>query len=185
EMETERLIRLIEDLLSLSDIEQNRSHGKKEEIFISEAVKEANAMIESLVKQKRIRYETEVEENLPLLYGNRDWFKQMLLNLIDNAVKYTPEGGAVKTSVYRRADDIFIAVKDTGIGIPKEKISRLFERFYRVDKARSRKVGGTGLGLAIVKHIVLSFNGQIHVDSEVGKGSEFIVRIPVQSEKES
>ena len=176
EIETERLFRLIEDLLSLSDIEHNRYHGKKDKIIISEAVKEANTMIESFIKQKRICYETELEEKLPPIYGNRDWFKQMLLNLIDNAVKYTPEGGTIKTSVYRRADNIFIAVKDTGIGIPKEDISRLFERFYRVDKARSRKVGGTGLGLAIVKHIVLSFNGQIHVNSEVGKGSEFIVR---------
>ncbi len=180
EIETERLFRLIEDLLSLSDIEHNRYHGKKDKIIISEAVKEANTMIESFIKQKRICYETELEEKLPPIYGNRDWFKQMLLNLIDNAVKYTPEGGTIKTSVYRRADNIFIAVKDTGIGIPKEDISRLFERFYRVDKARSRKVGGTGLGLAIVKHIVLSFNGQIRVNSKVGKGSEFIVRIPIQ-----
>ena len=90
EIETERLFRLIEDLLSLSDIEHNRYHGKKDKIIISEAVKEANTMIESFIKQKRICYETELEEKLPPIYGNRDWFKQMLLNLIDNAVKYTP-----------------------------------------------------------------------------------------------
>jgi two-component system phosphate regulon sensor histidine kinase PhoR len=106
-----------------------------------------------------------------------------MLNLIENAMKYTPDHGVVKVLVYKKYDNIFLVIKDTGIGIPKQDIPRLFERFYRVDKARSRKVGGTGLGLAIVKHIVMSFNGDIKVQSEIDKGTEFTVRIPMIEQK--
>jgi two-component system phosphate regulon sensor histidine kinase PhoR len=132
-----------------------------------------------MAKQKNIKYTSELEKELSPIYGSRDWFKQLMLNLIDNAIKYTPEGGRVKVTAYQREKNIFISVKDTGIGIPKKDIPRLFERFYRVDKARSRKVGGTGLGLAIVKHIVIAFEGEIKVKSEEGKGTEFLVRIPI------
>ncbi|WP_408625493.1 two-component system histidine kinase PnpS [Crassaminicella thermophila] len=183
DIETERLTRLIDDLLTLSSIENHKFATKKEEININEIINETNVMAEALAKQKQITYNTELESNLPSIYGNRDWFKQMILNLVENAIKYTQEQGQVKLFVYERYNNIFIVVKDNGIGIPKEDIPRLFERFYRVDKARSRKIGGTGLGLAIVKHIVLSFNGEIKVNSQLGKGSEFIVRIPI-SERE-
>lgn len=180
EIETERLTRLIDDLLTLSDIESNGiGFAKKVNIPISDVIYEISHMAEELAKQKNIRYSHEVEENLPFLYGSRDWFKQLLLNLVENAIKYTTEDGEVKVLVYKRKSNLFVTVKDTGIGIPKKDIPRLFERFYRVDKARSRKVGGTGLGLAIVKHIVISFGGEIKVKSEEGKGSEFIVRIPL------
>ena len=101
------------------------------------------------------------------------------MNLVENAIKYTPKNGEVKVFGYQRKNNIFIKVKDSGIGIPKKDISRLFERFYRVDKARSQKIGGTGLGLAIVKHIVIAFGGEIRVKSEEGKGTEFTVRIPL------
>jgi two-component system phosphate regulon sensor histidine kinase PhoR len=101
-----------------------------------------------------------------------------MLNLIDNAIKYTPSGGKVTIMIKDEGEDAFISVKDTGIGIAKEHIPRLFERFYRVDKGRSRNMGGTGLGLAIVKHVVMSMNGTIDVNSELGRGTEFIVRLP-------
>ncbi|HQI17124.1 MAG TPA: ATP-binding protein, partial [Bacillota bacterium] len=112
-------------------------------------------------------------------------FKQMLINLIDNAVKYTPENGKVSIEAYKQSHDadldkLIIKVKDNGIGIPKQHIPRLFERFYRVDKARYRSIGGTGLGLAIVKHIVILFNGEIEVTSEVGKGTEFRIILPLK-----
>lgn len=180
EIETDRITRLIDDLLSLSAIEYNKGSSKLEPIDIKETINQVSIMVENLVLQKAITYEVEIESAIPMINGNRDWFKQMLLNLIENAIKYTSDHGKVKVLVYRRYESIFIVVKDTGIGIPKEDIPRLFERFYRVDKARSRKVGGTGLGLAIVKHIVLSFKGDIRVNSELGKGSEFIVRFPIQ-----
>ncbi|RDC49282.1 GHKL domain-containing protein, partial [Acinetobacter sp. RIT592] len=110
--------------------------------------------------------------------SNRDYIKQIFLNLIDNAIKYTPDGGFVETSVYESNEEVFIKVSDNGIGISKEDKDRVFERFYRVDKARSRDVGGTGLGLAIVKHIVKSLNGTICVKSELNIGTEFTVTIP-------
>ncbi len=180
EIETGRLTRLIDDLLTLSDIESNKlAFGQKEDVSVKEVITEIDHMMDRLVKQKDIQYISEIEERLSNFYGNRDWFKQLVLNLVDNAIKYTPVGGKVKIKCFQENSSIFISVKDTGIGIPKKDIPRLFERFYRVDKARSRKVGGTGLGLAIVKHIVLSLDGDIIVTSEEGKGSEFLVRIPV------
>jgi two-component system phosphate regulon sensor histidine kinase PhoR len=180
DIETERLKRLIDDLLTLSAIENHKVAANRDVIYIKDIIDQMNMLTESLAKQKDISYSTELEANLPLIYGNRDLFKQMILNLVENAIKYTPESGQVKVLAYKRYDHIFVVVKDTGIGIPKEHIPRLFERFYRVDKARSRKIGGTGLGLAIVKHIVLSFDGEIKVNSKLGKGSEFVVRIPIK-----
>ena len=180
EIETERLTRLIEDLLSLSAIESGKLIYSKEQIMINETVEEINLMVGPLIKQKNLNYQTEVESALPPIVGNKDWFKQMIINLIDNAIKYTPEEGLIKLLVYKRYKNLFTVVKDTGIGIPKGDIPRLFERFYRVDKARSRKIGGTGLGLAIVKHIVLAFFGDIRVSSEVGKGTEFVLKIPLE-----
>ncbi|WIF95360.1 two-component system histidine kinase PnpS [Caminicella sporogenes] len=180
EIEAERLTRLIDDLLTLSDIESNKlSSNKKEYIDVYEEMIQIKDMMEEIAKQKDIEFICEIQESLPNIYGNRDWFKQMIINLVDNAIKYTPEGGIVRVSAYEKENSIFISVKDTGIGIPKKDIPRLFERFYRVDKARSRKVGGTGLGLAIVKHIVLSFGGKVDVYSEEGKGAEFLVKIPL------
>ncbi len=180
EIETGRLTRLIDDLLTLSDIESNKiSFGQREDVPVNEVITEINHMLKSLAAQKEINYITDVEEDIPHFYGNKDWFKQLIINLVENAIKYTPKGGTVKVRVSQKEGNIFISVKDTGIGIPKKDIPRLFERFYRVDKARSRKVGGTGLGLAIVKHIVLSFQGEIFVESEEGKGTEFTVRIPL------
>ncbi len=183
EIETERLRRLIDDLLSLSAIENTKFPIAREEISVNAVITEINNMVEGLVMQKHIQYITEIESSLPPIIGNRDWFKQMMLNLIENAMKYTPDHGVVKVLAYKKYDNIFLVIKDTGIGIPKLDIPRLFERFYRVDKARSRKVGGTGLGLAIVKHIVMSFNGDIKVQSEIDKGTEFTVRIPIIEQK--
>ncbi|MCG4586302.1 ATP-binding protein, partial [Anaerosalibacter bizertensis] len=121
----------------------------------------------------------EIEENIPQLYGSYNHFRQMLMNLIDNGIKYTPNGGKVKVSVFEKDEKLVIKVKDTGIGIDKKHQNRLFERFYRADKARSRQVGGTGLGLAIVKHIVLMFNGKIDLQSEPNRGSIFTIEIPL------
>jgi signal transduction histidine kinase len=101
----------------------------------------------------------------------------MLINLIDNAVKYTPEGGTIGVRVTQLDSRFRIEVFDTGIGIPKEHLPRIFERFYRVDKTRSRKLGGTGLGLSIVKHVAIIHGGKVEVESEEGKGSKFIITL--------
>ena len=180
ELETSRLSRLLDDLLILSNIETSQiGMGRKSEIDMGKTIGEVLDMVEMAAKSKSIELRSEIPGDLPFVYGNRDWFKQMVLNLVDNAVKYTPENGEVGLFAYKLDSDVFIKVKDNGMGISEKDISRLFERFYRVDKARSREIGGTGLGLAIVKHIVLAFGGDIKVRSDEGKGTEFIVKIPI------
>ena len=111
--------------------------------------------------------------------------KQLILNLIDNAIKYSKEEGFVRLILLEDSKKILFSVEDDGIGIPSEDIDRIFERFYRVDKARSKQVGGTGLGLAIVKHIVLNLNGNIKVHSELNKGSKFIIEFPKNDKDDS
>ncbi len=118
-------------------------------------------------------------EKVPLLIGNKDKYNQMIINLVDNAIKYTEPNGYVSIGTKQDKGNIVFWVEDTGVGISEEHLDRIFERFYRVDKARSRAEGGTGLGLAIVKHIVLSINGKIEVKSEPKKGTKFIVKIPL------
>ncbi|HOE57440.1 MAG TPA: ATP-binding protein, partial [Bacillota bacterium] len=178
EHEADRLYRLINDILSLSDLERRKAKIIKKEIKVDNIINEVLSMLKSQSDNKNIGLSADVQEDIKNLTGDTDKFKQMLINLVDNAIKYTPEGGKVRVEAYNQGDKasvdkIVIKVRDNGIGIPKLQIPRLFERFYRVDKARSRNVGGTGLGLAIVKHIVILFNGEIEVESEVGKGTEF------------
>ncbi|MGE5632869.1 MAG: two-component system histidine kinase PnpS [Caulobacteraceae bacterium] len=185
ESETDRLYRLISDILSLSELEQKMVKSATE-IEVEKTVKEVLSMIKNEADRKCIELTSEVQEGIDNLWGDPDKFKQMLLNLVDNAVKYTPEKGKVKVEAYKQTDfngeeRLTINVIDNGIGIPREHIPRLFERFYRVDKARSRKVGGTGLGLAIVKHIVILFGGEIEVRSEEGKGTVFSVTLPLKA----
>lgn len=179
DIEANRLTLLVQDLLLLSEIENKHNAMKQEKIDVNKSIQEVNLFLGELAKQKEIKIIGEVNENLPNIYGSLSWFKQMLINLIDNAIKYTPQGGEIKVTGYCNRNNLVIKIKDTGIGIDKEHISRLFERFYRVDKARTRQIGGTGLGLAIVKHIVLSFNGKIKVKSEVNQGTEFKITLPV------
>ncbi|WP_408607032.1 two-component system histidine kinase PnpS [Anaeromicrobium sediminis] len=180
EIETERLNRLIDDILTLSEIENRSSNTRKEEINVKSSIEEVFFIMKRIGEEKNIECDLEISSSLSSIYGNRDWFKQMLINLIGNGIKYTNENGKIYIKVYEKYNKIIISVKDTGIGIPKEDIPRLFERFYRVDKARSRKVGGTGLGLAIVKHIILSFKGSISINSTLGEGSEFVIKLPIK-----
>ncbi|MDU7905189.1 MAG: ATP-binding protein, partial [Peptostreptococcaceae bacterium] len=177
ENESDRLKRLIDDNLLLSFIE-NKDTISYEKIDISNLFKEIYELTINYAKSKNIELRYKIENEDIVINSNRDYIKQIFLNLIDNAIKYTPDGGFVETSVYQNDENIFINIKDNGIGISKEDTSRVFERFYRVDKARSRDVGGTGLGLAIVKHIVKSLNGTIDIKSELNVGTEFIVSIP-------
>lgn len=175
--EAERLTRLINDILILSDLE-NIKDGVFEPINVKTSIENITDMIKKSADDKNIKLEYSIDKNI-FVYGNKDRFKQMLLNLVDNAVKYTDNGGSVGVSARENKKNCIIEVTDNGIGIDKKHLGRLFERFYRVDKARSRARGGTGLGLAIVKHIVLSMDGSISVESEVSKGSKFIVKLPL------
>lgn len=184
ENEADRLYRLINDILSLSELEQRIIKTKKESINVEESIIEVVSMLKGQSEDKNIELSVDLDKGLQRLNGDPDKLKQMLINLIDNAIKYTPENGKVVVEAHNLSgetgrDKVVIKVTDNGIGISSQHIPRLFERFYRVDKARSRKVGGTGLGLAIVKHIVILFNGEIKVTSEAGKGTEFKIILPV------
>ncbi|MCM0648745.1 cell wall metabolism sensor histidine kinase WalK [Clostridium swellfunianum] len=174
--EAERLTRLINDILTLSYIEQHKEI--KSELFnVNQVIQDVYYLMKNTAENKKINLKTEINKDI-MLKGDIDKFKQMLINLVDNAIKYSEEGDRVFIGADIENNKKIIWVEDTGVGMSKEHLSRIFERFYRVDKARSRAQGGTGLGLAIVKHIVLSLNGSINVESEVGKGTKFTVKIP-------
>jgi two-component system phosphate regulon sensor histidine kinase PhoR len=182
-IESERLSRLIDDILLLSDIE-NSSYIPAAVTDMRDGVSEALTLLESKAKSKQIELCVSMDKKAVTASAEKDRIKQMAINLIDNAIKYTPSGGKVSVSVIREDGFGLLRVEDTGIGIPQGNIPRLFERFYRVDKSRSRALGGTGLGLAIVKHIVKLFGGHITVISEVGKGSVFTVSLPLDKDLE-
>jgi len=177
ESESDRLKRLIDDILLLSFIETKESKSL-ELVYIHEVFMEVYELTSYFAKSKNINLSYIFEDENISILSNRDYIKQIFLNLVDNAIKYTPDNKMVYIKVNYEEDNLIIKVCDNGVGIPKEDINRIFERFYRVDKARSRDVGGTGLGLAIVKHIVKNLGGTINVKSELGQGSEFIVTIP-------
>lgn len=169
--ETDRLTLLIEDILILSNIE-NMNKLSNEKFNPNEVVEDVINMIKKEAAKKNISIEVEKKFN-GLLVGDKDKFYQVVLNLTTNSIKYSNENGNVKIFTNKSKDKFVLMVKDDGIGIPKEDLPRIFERFYIVDKSRTSK--STGLGLAIVKHIVKLFNGEIFVESEVGKGSKFTV----------
>jgi signal transduction histidine kinase len=177
-IETARLNRLIEDLLIISDIESGRENKAPEKIDINETIMETIDFLNNIAQAKGIKLITNFKEENIFIQGSHDRFKQMMLNLLENAIKYSPDNTKVLINVTCLESTIQIEVIDEGIGIPSEHLPRLFERFYRVDKSRSQKVGGTGLGLAIVKHIVSLFEGEISVKSIEGKGSIFTVKLP-------
>ncbi len=176
DIEAERLFSLIQDILILQEIESKREFERVPS-DLNECV---NAVIELLhpeIQDSPIQIIFEPQPYLKPFYCNPDRMKQLLINLLDNAIKYTEEG-TITVSLKEEENDLILSVKDTGIGIEKEYLARIFERFYRVDKGRSRKQGGTGLGLSIVKHIVELYNGNIQLNSTLGVGTEFIITLP-------
>ena len=177
--ESDRLKRLIEDILLLSSIE-SKNNLVTENVLLYNIFKEVYEMISYIADSKHIKIYYNFEDENVAIQAYGDYIKQLFLNLIDNAIKYTPEGGTVIINQFTRNNEITIEVIDNGVGIPKEDQDKIFQRFYRVDKARSRSVGGTGLGLAITKHIVNSLQGNISVESKLGEGSKFIVTIPTK-----
>jgi two-component system phosphate regulon sensor histidine kinase PhoR len=193
ERHSERLGRLIDDLLTLSDLELGRTELQRTTMLLDPAVDAAVDVLHEKAARGQVEIARALPADLPPLYADSDRVEQVLVNLIDNAVKYTPPGGRVTVNarVASGADApardaahgewIEICITDTGIGVPKGDLPRLTERFYRVDKARSRELGGTGLGLAIVKHIVQAHGGALRIDSELGKGTCVHVYLPAAS----
>lgn len=187
--QSDRLNLILEDLLQLSRIESGQILFKREPLPIQRVVERTLAMIKPLADKKGHRLVSLMEDDLPAVLGDEDRLMQVLSNLLDNAVKYTPANGTITVAAHRVSDDgqqpemataMELSVTDTGIGIPDRDRPRVFERFYRVDKARSRELGGTGLGLAIVKHIVEGLGGRVWVEANAPTGSRFVVRLPVQ-----
>ena len=184
--QSDRLNLILEDLLQLSKIESGQVQFKQEPLHLGSVVERTIAMIKPLADKKQHRLSAQIAPNLPLITGDEERLVQVLANLLDNAIKYTPEGGQITVAARRmplaqadvRRNSVELTVTDTGIGIPEQDRPRVFERFYRVDKARSRELGGTGLGLAIVRHIVEGHGGQIWVEGNVPTGSRFVVRLP-------
>lgn len=176
--ESGRLSNIIDDLLDIARMES----GKVKMVFLpiaaGLAVKKAVDVLKKSASNKSITIEYAIPENLPKALADEGRFMQVLLNLLDNAVKYTPERGNIRVTASKKDNHLQIDVIDTGSGIPEKDIPRIFERFYRVDKARSRELGGTGLGLSIVKHIVQAHGGEVWVVSTLGKGSMFSFTIP-------
>lgn len=183
--ESERLNRLIGDILELSKIESKRIPLHFSPVHLRAFLENTLHVMKSEAQKKKIEMELQVADDL-YIEADEDRLRQILINLLSNGINYTPEGGKVKVKALpllaeneKEPDRVRIVVADTGIGIPKKDLPRIFERFYRVDKARSRSSGGTGLGLSIVKHLVELHKGQISVDSEVGVGSKFIIDLPM------
>jgi two-component system phosphate regulon sensor histidine kinase PhoR len=177
---TERLSRLVDDLLQLSDLETGKVTLKPAPVALHEVAGHVLAMLDSPAAQKHITLCNDVPPDLAVR-ADRDRLAQILVNLVDNAVKYTPEGGRVAVGAARQpGGQVEVRVADTGIGIPSTDLPRLTERFYRVDKARSRELGGTGLGLAIVKHLVQAHGGELTIESELNRGTTVRFTLPAQ-----
>ena len=173
-----RLGNIASDLLALSELEAERPPAESKPVSVRAAVETALKIVEPAAQLRGFRITRGPLEEGEVL-AERGRLEQALLNLLDNAVKFNRVGGEVRLEVRREAGDkILIAVSDTGIGIPSTDLSRVFERFYRVDKARSRELGGTGLGLSIVKHVIERMNGTVRVESQLGKGSTFTILLP-------
>jgi two-component system phosphate regulon sensor histidine kinase PhoR len=176
ERNTNRLINIVNDLLLLSSLEE-KAVLELEDIDLRGFLENVIRIFDQRLKDKQLSLVIDVKENLPPIKADLFKLEQMLVNLLDNAVKYT-DRGEITVSVDVHDKRVRIQVRDTGIGIPKDDIPRIFERFYVVDKSRSRKSGGTGLGLSIVKHIVLLHNGTIGIESALGKGTSVTVTLP-------
>jgi len=176
--ESDRMSRLVSDLLRLSRMDYEQTKWKKEKLNLSESINQTAKKLIIQARNKNVTMHVSQIPNDMNIYFDRDGFEQVLLNIAGNAVKYTPENGNVWINAYRNNNSINISIKDDGIGIPKEDQARVFERFYRVDKARSRELGGTGLGLSIAKQIAEAHNCKLTINSELNKGTEINITIP-------
>jgi two-component system phosphate regulon sensor histidine kinase PhoR len=175
--ESDRLQTLIQDLLDLSKIEQQGYQLSIQTCDVKEILEDIKIILQNKSKEKEVEVSVSLPEGLLLIEGDLYRLKQIFINLISNALTYTPKGGSVNVKVKKHDQFVQVIVSDTGIGMKKEEIPRIFERFYRVDRARSRNSGGTGLGLAIVKHLVEAHKGQISVSSKIGEGTTFTVKL--------
>ncbi len=178
--ESRRMARLVTDLLTLSRYDNNKKKTKKEAFDLGDLVKRCQEKLAIEIKKKQHNVNCFVTADVPLVYADKDDIERVVLNIMTNSIKYTHNGGEIKVYVGFVYNDAYIKVIDNGIGIPEEDLSRIFERFYRVDKARTREMGGTGLGLSIAKEILDKNGGSIDIKSKVGEGTEVVIRVPTK-----
>ena len=178
--ESRRMARLVTDLLTLSRYDSNKKKTQKEAFDLGELVKKCQEKLAIQIKKKNHTVNCFVTADVPLVYADKDDIERVVLNIMTNSIKYTQDGGEIKIYVGFVYNDAYIKIFDNGIGIPEEDLPRIFERFYRVDKARTREMGGTGLGLSIAKEILDKNGGSIDIKSKVGEGTEVVIRIPTK-----
>ncbi len=178
--EARRMARLVTDLLTLSRYDSKKNTTNKELFDLGDLVKKCQDKLAIEIKKKNHKVDNFVTADVPPVYANKDDIERVVLNILTNSIKYTKDGGEIKIYVGFVYNDAYIKIFDNGIGIPEEDLSKIFERFYRVDKARTRELGGTGLGLSIAKEILDKNGGSIDIKSEVGKGTEVVIRIPTK-----
>jgi two-component system sensor histidine kinase VicK len=178
------MIRLVTDLLHLSRLDSNQAPLRRRQTNIHDMLDEVADRFSFQLRQKSIKAAVRVEQGLHSAWLDRDQIDQVLDNLFSNAIKYTLDGGTIELTAKKPADSTLLAinVKDTGIGIPKKDLNRIFDRFYRVDKARSRNMGGTGLGLSIAREIVKAHGGTISLHSELNEGTTVTFTLPLLQE---
>lgn len=182
--EARRMAKLVTDLLTLSKNDSNKSVVQSEAFDLGELVKKCQDKLAIEIKKKNHEVKCFVTADVPPVYADKDDIERVILNILTNSIKYTKNGGEIKIYVGFVYNDAYIKVFDNGIGIPEEDLNRIFERFYRVDKARSREMGGTGLGLSIAKDLLDRNGGSIDIKSEIGKGTEVVIKVPTKiSEK--
>src|SRR5699024_3499393 len=177
--ESDRMKLLVDGLVKLSKVEKDELEIEPIEISTKKLFEDIRPIIEQKAEEKDIKFEC-ILSNEIIFEAEPEKIRQILINLLANAINYTPSSGTITLQASETEKEVCLSVSDTGIGMSKDAVSRIFERFYRVDKARSRDRGGTGLGLAIVKHIVEVHQGWIEVDSEIGEGTTFNVYLPKQ-----
>ena len=182
--EADRMTRIVKDLLTLTRLDYNRMEMHMQRMDLRELGQKAAAAMEGQAKNQGLTLTCDLPEEMPAVTGDPERIQQVIINIITNAIKYNKPQGSIAITGGVEAEQVFLRVEDTGIGVPKADLERLFERFYRVDKARSRESGGTGLGLAIAKQIVETHGGRIGFDSEYGKGSIVTLYLPRAKEDE-
>ena len=178
--ESRRMARLVTDLLTLSRYDSNKKKTRKETFDLGELVKMCQEKLAIEIKKKGHKVNSFVTADVPPVYADKDDIERVVLNILTNSIKYTADNGEIKNYVCFVYNDAYIKIFDNGIGIPEDDLSRIFERFYRVDKARTREMGGTGLGLSIAKEILDKNGGSIDIKSKVGEGTEVVIRIPTK-----
>ena len=178
--EARRMAKLVTDLLALSRYDNNKNKIEKSEFDLGDLVKKCQEKLQIEIDKKHHKVENLVTANVPLVYADKSGIERVVLNIMSNSIKYTKDNGNIKIYVGFVYNDAYIKIIDNGIGIPEEDLNRIFERFYRVDKARSRELGGTGLGLSIAREILNQNGGSIDIKSEVGKGTEVVIRVPTK-----